>query len=577
MSRLSILRSYLFLAIYHSVAVYATENSIDSPQDAIVGWQADAPRRGTLDIIWNCIFTILACTWNVQYLNIPEPNNRRWETLRQAKWTVLTILFPEILLAHALVERKMVAQSKIEMENCPDWPSHCRRQGGPNDGKPEWTLQHSYYANMGGFHLFMKRTGKLDHVLNRIRRAFGIPDKINKNNDNCLELCTLTAKQLEYCLKNEQFFSLPDPWVTKEEILDKSKSDYFTIGVTVVQVGSLVISLITRWARDLRVSQLEVVTFVFSLCALFLYLLRYNKPQGIKTPTKIWFSIDERDLHLLEGICRELQGRAHDHILDIMIVQECGALPKFSSRVRNDNIPRKPRQKIHNVLSYLSALAIPVGGLHLIAWDYKFPTTVERILWITSSFLLASLPPVICLIMPTIRLHWWHLNTSQFMRDGLIALRGVSKKRLSLGTTNLVESSTRQLMEVIDSKEHQNYHVIFKPSNPEFRELKNQIMSPEGRPKGEIEKLPDPRFYRKFGELDQVMQGMGREYGPEADKTDFFPPANFGQLSLAFIIAVVVFYCLVRLMIISLAFSTLRAMPDSVYETTWVDVIPNVT
>ena len=28
--------------------------------------------RGTIDILWSCLFTIIACTWTVQHLNVPE-------------------------------------------------------------------------------------------------------------------------------------------------------------------------------------------------------------------------------------------------------------------------------------------------------------------------------------------------------------------------------------------------------------------------------------------------------------------------------------------------------------------------
>lgn len=34
--------------------------------EAVVGWQANPGRRGTLTIIENCLFTIIACTWSVQ-------------------------------------------------------------------------------------------------------------------------------------------------------------------------------------------------------------------------------------------------------------------------------------------------------------------------------------------------------------------------------------------------------------------------------------------------------------------------------------------------------------------------------
>ncbi len=35
--------------------------------------------RGTLGTLWRCLFTILACTWTIQHLNIPEQRDRSVE------------------------------------------------------------------------------------------------------------------------------------------------------------------------------------------------------------------------------------------------------------------------------------------------------------------------------------------------------------------------------------------------------------------------------------------------------------------------------------------------------------------
>ena len=69
--------------------------------------------RGTLDILWSCLFTIIACTWTIQHLNIPE---QRWDrdpgwkgdlewqlkgTWTSLKWMVVTMVAPEILIETA--------------------------------------------------------------------------------------------------------------------------------------------------------------------------------------------------------------------------------------------------------------------------------------------------------------------------------------------------------------------------------------------------------------------------------------------------------------------------------------------
>lgn len=77
-----------------------------------VGRQSNPSRRGTVEIMQSCLFTILICTWSVQHLNVPVPTDRRVERLRRTiKWITITVLFPEFVLAHAIMERDMAFKS----------------------------------------------------------------------------------------------------------------------------------------------------------------------------------------------------------------------------------------------------------------------------------------------------------------------------------------------------------------------------------------------------------------------------------------------------------------------------------
>jgi hypothetical protein len=99
-----------------------------------VGWQANPGRRGTLNIVENCIFTIVACTWSVQHLNVPSPDDDFWKKiLRKFKWALLTIIFPEFLMAHAIFELAMAVGNTEEMEDMEDM-----RAGGTTIRSPRW-------------------------------------------------------------------------------------------------------------------------------------------------------------------------------------------------------------------------------------------------------------------------------------------------------------------------------------------------------------------------------------------------------------------------------------------------------
>lgn len=70
--------------------------------------------RGTFDILWSSLFTLLICTWTVQHLNVPhqifisEKGILEKVTLwisgiwRKIKWMLLTLILPEFLVGKAL-------------------------------------------------------------------------------------------------------------------------------------------------------------------------------------------------------------------------------------------------------------------------------------------------------------------------------------------------------------------------------------------------------------------------------------------------------------------------------------------
>jgi hypothetical protein len=109
--------------------------------------------RGTLDILWSCSFTIIACTWTIQHLNVPEqpsfdPKDVSWhqalkwklnDLWRSIKWMFVTIIAPEYILGKAVADLYAAYQSKKEMQKY-----------AIKDGV-EWGLTQAFFANMGGF------------------------------------------------------------------------------------------------------------------------------------------------------------------------------------------------------------------------------------------------------------------------------------------------------------------------------------------------------------------------------------------------------------------------------------------
>src|ERR1700761_5284923 len=119
--------------------------------------------RSTLDIVWTCFSILLLCTWSVQHLNIQPQIKARavgqyirltvFLVKRKAKWMLLTLMAPEILIGLAL-SQFIAARHGIDT----------MQELACEDGV-EWTMEHSHFADMGGFVIwFPDDTGARDSI-----------------------------------------------------------------------------------------------------------------------------------------------------------------------------------------------------------------------------------------------------------------------------------------------------------------------------------------------------------------------------------------------------------------------------
>ena len=71
--------------------------------EVFYGWYPTPNERGTIDILWNCLFTIFLCTWTTLHLNLPASRESSVQViLRKGKWFILTLLGPQFLVWLAL-------------------------------------------------------------------------------------------------------------------------------------------------------------------------------------------------------------------------------------------------------------------------------------------------------------------------------------------------------------------------------------------------------------------------------------------------------------------------------------------
>ncbi|EHK45897.1 hypothetical protein TRIATDRAFT_39935 [Trichoderma atroviride IMI 206040] len=179
------------------------------------GWTMSPDGRGTMDILWTCIFTTFLCTFTILCLNLPARNESSLRVQgRKILWMAIAIAGPEFLLT-AAAGQLAAARDSVKAFHAL--------------GHTSWTYRHGFYANMGGFEL-----QPLD----------GAPFPINSKHI----LWLMSRGYIEF------------PTISDEELLDKSKKDTVAKLITCFQVGYLIVQCIARGVQKLPVTTIELST-----------------------------------------------------------------------------------------------------------------------------------------------------------------------------------------------------------------------------------------------------------------------------------------------------------------------------
>ncbi|KAK3314438.1 hypothetical protein B0H66DRAFT_313243 [Apodospora peruviana] len=384
--------------------------------------------RSTLDIVWACLSVIFLSTWSVLHLNVPPPirSRTRWQLFRKTvwlakrklKWTLYSSLMPELTIAFG-VDRFLSARKSVGET----------RTMAVDDGT-EWTLTHALFADMDGFlikfpdepveesgsghggGLLSEKALELQrHYERQFERMGSTGWQAHRTNCEALEpsyiestatsrsgtnssnradviefegfaqpLCgnfwVLNARQIAIARRHGIIACLPRE--SEEELADKSKSDGLVKLIAFSQLIWLVVQLIVRSVKGKPNSQLEIMTVSYAACAMVGYGLLWHQPQDVSQPV------------ILEA-CRSPSGAE--------IAEITGQRGNDVGRFR----PRSmlmPSMDIQSGAAFASGLLL--GGLlygliHLTAWDFSFPTPVDRLLWRICSLVLGLSPLVVTL------------------------------------------------------------------------------------------------------------------------------------------------------------------------------------
>ncbi|PMD13348.1 hypothetical protein NA56DRAFT_737563 [Hyaloscypha hepaticicola] len=322
--------------------------------------------RGTLNIVWGCISIILSCTWSMLHLNVPPQFHKgahgyfwakSYAFLQKTMWMLFAVLAPEIFVGKALNELLSAVYNKKEMQNYAVQSS-------------DWTLTHSFFANIGGFVLQFRAHEDQESDTN------------SSNSRRPGNIWILDASQLLFARECGIIKAIPP--ISVEAIDDKNKGDVVVKVLTLVQIVWLIMELAIRGALRLPVSQLEVVTLAFAITSILTYGMLWSKPKDAKFPI-----LQLADRYPSSDELQDIVGRGPTSF----------GLPRVDCWIPNNSIHVTSAEP-YNYSFLLGTLlgATAFGAPHFLGWNFVFPTRVEQILWRVSA-IVTTVAPWTLLIM----------------------------------------------------------------------------------------------------------------------------------------------------------------------------------
>jgi len=240
-------------------------------------------------------------------------------------------------------------------------------------------MTHSYFVQMGGF------------VYNEGKE--GPPQTM------------ASFEFLRRCEKGE----IINPCLTENEIKAMSKSDGLGKAIFMVQLSWFTLQVIARGAEGLAVTLVELDTVCMSALALLYLFFWWDKPYLPQCP-HVFYRTQVTKIFSKEELSKAWMAEPSE-LNDLISRFVClrKAKPnideeKASSPDANKPDGFKPR-KPSNLTVFIEEMDpldiqirslyltwIILGGLHLIAWNWTFPTETERIIWRVASLVLVTTP-----------------------------------------------------------------------------------------------------------------------------------------------------------------------------------------
>ncbi|KAG6374701.1 hypothetical protein JVT61DRAFT_4070 [Boletus reticuloceps] len=346
----------LLVLFYLAQLVQGTSTNTTSPSCP----PPDGTTRSVWSILGSCALTLLICVWHSIHFDIIEGE---WTKVWSMKSLGIlgSFVAPEVIVAWAAADWKGARERVIEFR----------------DEGYEWSMKHSFFAEMGGF---VYRDDK-GHSRTIDSREF-----------------------LKLCKANE----IANPIITAKHIKGRSKSDALGKMILSLQLFWFMLQVVVRGSTGLAVTLIELDTVCMAVLSLLVLLLWWDKPLRPDCPYILYYSPPGVELYpRAQSVLSNAWKSAPSCPSTLMSCftriwktrsttgdEETAALvdknDKPSTSKSRSLVDGMDHEGVGIVLLHFTWMIL--GGLHLIAWDFHFPTETEKILWRVASLVLTGSP-----------------------------------------------------------------------------------------------------------------------------------------------------------------------------------------
>jgi hypothetical protein len=161
---------------------------------------------------------------------------------------------------------------------------------------------------------------------------------------------------------------------------DKSEDEFLVKGLALVQILWMVAQLTVRALKSKPSTQFEIMTLSFAACMIGTFFINWKQPQGINTPIsvpgKTPTPAQMKAIARLDSTTFFFRRRYH-------------TIPNNADKIE---YPKVGGFSLGGISFGLAIGGIILGVFHLLAWNFTFPTEVERTIWQISTLFATFFP-----------------------------------------------------------------------------------------------------------------------------------------------------------------------------------------